>query len=321
MPRPQKSGIDYFPLDVTFFSDPKIKILKARYGADGITVYIYLLCEIYRSGYYLQLNEDSVYIFSDDLRMSPEKVMQVLNFLLERSLFEYTLFQSDKVLTSAGIQRRFQLAVKERAKKNPIQVEGFWLLSEKNTEPFIKVNAFLNNSGKSEDNSGKMKGFSREKSLKESKEKESKGNKSKYISPELQSSPGKPVYELCLIDGTMHPVYECEIEKYASLYPAVDVGQEFRKMIGWLDSHPKNRKTSRGIGKFINGWLCRAQDSARPKLQQTVKTEKTGNRFKNFSERQQDYEAMVWAGMKNRSESGGGKNKDDGGHERGDRSQ
>ena len=43
MPRPQKEGLDYFPLDVTFFSDPKIKILKARYGVDGIAVYIYLL--------------------------------------------------------------------------------------------------------------------------------------------------------------------------------------------------------------------------------------------------------------------------------------
>lgn len=306
MSRPQKSGIDYFPLDVTLFSDPKIKILKARYGMDGIAVYIYLLCEIYRSGYYLQLNDDSIYIFSDDLKMSSEKVMQVLNFLLERSLFEHTLFQSDKVLTSAGIQRRFQMAVKERAKKNPIQAEGFWLLSEEETEPFIKVNSFLNSSGKSEDNSGKISGFSREESLKESKGKERKENKSKYISPELQISPGKPAYELQLIDGNMYPVWEQDIKKFGLLYPAVDVEQEFRKMIGWLDSNPKNRKTSRGIKRFINGWLCRAQDSARPQ-RQTEKQGKPGNRFKNFEERQQqDYESMIWSDMRKRSESGGG---------------
>ena len=219
MSRPKKSGIDYFPLDVTLFSDPKIKKLKARYGVDGIAVYIYLLCEIYRSGYYIQLDEDSIYIFSDDLKMSSAKVMQVLNFLLERSLFERTLFQSDKVLTSAGIQRRFQMAVKERAKKNPIQAEGFWLLGEEDTEPFIKVNSFLNNSGKPKDNSGKKRDFSREESLKESKEKERKENKSKYISPELQSSPGNPVYELPLVDGTMHPVWQQDIEKFGQLYP------------------------------------------------------------------------------------------------------
>ena len=35
--RPRKDGLDYFPLDVDLFEDDKIKILKARYGADGIT--------------------------------------------------------------------------------------------------------------------------------------------------------------------------------------------------------------------------------------------------------------------------------------------
>lgn len=174
MPRPQKDGIDYFPLDVNIFSDPKIKILKARYGVDGIAVYIYLLCEIYRAGYFIRLDEDRIFLISDDLSMSVEKVKQVLNFLLERSLFESILFQSDKVLTSTGIQRRFQLAVKERAKKNPIEIKGFWLLEETETEPFIKVNPDFNKSQKNEDNSGKNEDNSREESLKESKGKKSK---------------------------------------------------------------------------------------------------------------------------------------------------
>jgi len=42
--RKQSQGLDYFPLEIDFFSDKKIKILKARYGADGITIYLYLLC-------------------------------------------------------------------------------------------------------------------------------------------------------------------------------------------------------------------------------------------------------------------------------------
>lgn len=185
MPRPQKDGIDYFPLDVNFFSDPKIKILKARYGVDGVMIFIYLLCEIYRAGYYIRLDEDRVFLISDDLGMSAEKVKQVLNFLLERSLFDDILFQSDKVLTSAGIQRRFQLAVKERAKKNPVEVKGFWLLEETETEPFIKVNPILNKSQKNKDNSGKNSSNSREESPKESKGKKSKVKESK----EHQSDP------------------------------------------------------------------------------------------------------------------------------------
>ena len=146
MARRKQEGNRFFRLDVDFFSDKKVKILKARYGADGVTLYLYILCEIYKAGYYLKIDEDFEFIVSDDLSMDSNKVKQVLNFLLERSLFDNTLFQSDKVLTSAGIQRRYQAMVKARALKNPITVEGFWLLPEEETETFIKVNPYLNNS-------------------------------------------------------------------------------------------------------------------------------------------------------------------------------
>lgn len=182
MPRPRQEGNRYFSLDVDFFSDKKIKILKARYGADGITLYMYLLCEIYKSGYYLKVDEDFEFIISDDLNMDCNKVKQVLNFLLERSLFDNKLFQSDKVLTSAGIQRRFQKMVKARALKNPIKVEGFWILPEDETETFIKVNHSLNNSEKKDNNSEKNEVNSENYDIKE------KEKKRKYIytaEPEL----------------------------------------------------------------------------------------------------------------------------------------
>lgn len=158
MARRRQEGNLFFRLDVDFFSDKKIKILKARYGTDGITLYLYLLCEIYKTGYYLKVDEDFEFIISDDLNMDCNKVKQVLNFLLERSLFDNKLFQSDKVLTSAGIQRRYQGMVKARAIKTPIQVEGFWLLPEDETEPFIKVNPSLNNSENKETKGKKRKG-------------------------------------------------------------------------------------------------------------------------------------------------------------------
>ena len=132
------------------------------------------------------MDDDFEYIISDDLKMDQNKAKQVLNFLLSRSLFDNTLFQSDKVLTSAGIQRRFQLAVKERARKNPIEVGRFWLLKKGETEPFIKCTLFEGSSGKSEGFSGKNEGNSAEESLKKSKV-----NKSIYntgFSPELERS-------------------------------------------------------------------------------------------------------------------------------------
>ena len=166
MARHKKRGIEYFSLDCNFFSNRKIKILKSRYGADGITIFIYLLCEIYKNGYYIIVDDDFYYIVSDDLNMNSDKVKQVLTFLLERSMFDKQLFQSDAVLTSAGIQERFQLAVKTRAKKNPIKVDRFWLLNEEETEPFIKVTHFEDNSENNTDNSKKNNDNSKKNDIK-----------------------------------------------------------------------------------------------------------------------------------------------------------
>lgn len=182
MARPIKKGLDYFPFDVDFFTDPKIRVLKSRYGADGITLYMYLLCEIYKNGYYLKTNEDYFFILVDDLRMNVNKVRQVLNFLLERSLFDKTLFQSDKVLTSTGIQERFQCAVKERAKKTPIDIKDYWLLSEEKTESFLKVNTKTNNSEKNESNSKKNESNSKNNGTKERKSNQSNISQRNYNS-------------------------------------------------------------------------------------------------------------------------------------------
>jgi hypothetical protein len=170
-----KKGSDFFSMDTDFFSDKKIKILKSRYGADGVTLFLYLLCELYKNGYYLKMDEDYEYLISDDLHMSNDKVRQVINFLLERSLFDNTLFQSDKVLTSTGIQKRFQRMVKSRAVKNPIPIERFWLLKKEETESFIKVKSFLNNSEKIVSNSEKMKSDYEKIDIKERKRNERKG--------------------------------------------------------------------------------------------------------------------------------------------------
>lgn len=151
MARPQKKGIEYFPLDVGFFEDKAIKVLKGRYGTDGITVYLYILCAAYKeNGYYAKADDDFEYIAADDLSMSGEKIGQIINFLCGRSLLDSKLFTSDKVLTSHGIQKRFQEAVKVRASKTTVEVERkYWVLDEKETQPFVK---FAKNEGFSEKN-------------------------------------------------------------------------------------------------------------------------------------------------------------------------
>lgn len=154
MSRPQKKGLDYFPFDVDFFDDKKIKVLKGRYGADGVTVYIYLLTLIYReNGYFIRYDDDLKYIISDDLNMNDNKIGQIINFLLERSLFDNTLFKSDKVLTSRGIQLRFQEATKSRGSKKIIEIDRrLWVLEKDETQSHIKCVNFFDENNKSENN-------------------------------------------------------------------------------------------------------------------------------------------------------------------------
>lgn len=276
MARQKKQGIDYFSLDCDFFSDKKIKILKARYGADGITIYLYLLCEIYRNGYYIIVDDDFYYIMSDDLNMNCDKVKQVLTFLLERSMFDKQLFQSDAVLTSAGIQRRFQLAVKTRAKKNPIEVERFWLLKKEETEPFIKVTLFNDNSEKKENNSKKNNDNSQEESLKESKV----NNKYIYYSnPELNDAFEK--YILMRNQQQRTPLLKEQIEALRQELSSLGKDEQERILIcktafirGWKGFYPLTKKKSSSSGRSSG------------------KATKQNNNFHNFEGRDYDYAAI-----------------------------
>ena len=69
-----------------------------------------------------------------------------------------------------------------------------------------------------------------------------------------------PVIELPLNDGSAFGVTREEIGGYAKLYPAVDVEQELRNMLGWCMANPAKRKTRSGIRRFIAGWLAREQN-------------------------------------------------------------
>lgn len=69
-----------------------------------------------------------------------------------------------------------------------------------------------------------------------------------------------PVIQIILNDKSFFPVFQSDIDRWAALYPAVDILQELRKMAGWCDANPVKRKTKAGIKRFINSWLAREQD-------------------------------------------------------------
>ena len=74
---------------------------------------------------------------------------------------------------------------------------------------------------------------------------------------------GKLVCTLPLNQGN-HEVFEADVQQWQALYPAVDVRQELRSIKGWSLANPQRRKTKTGIAKFVNSWLSRSQNEAKP---------------------------------------------------------
>ena len=54
---------------------------------------------------------------------------------------------------------------------------------------------------------------------------------------------------------------ESQVKAWSEAYPALDVIGEARKALVWVQASPNNTKTARGMGKFLVGWLGRAQNN------------------------------------------------------------
>lgn len=80
-------------------------------------------------------------------------------------------------------------------------------------------------------------------------------------SSEHRSEPSSPVViTLPLNDGTPYPIHEHQVRFWRGLYPAVDIEQQLRKMLGYFTATPQKRKTRAGILRCVNTWLAKEQD-------------------------------------------------------------
>ena len=68
------------------------------------------------------------------------------------------------------------------------------------------------------------------------------------------------VFKLPLNDNSYYSITQDMITHYEELYPNVNVMQELRNILGWLESNPTKRKTRLGIARFVNNWLAKEQD-------------------------------------------------------------
>lgn len=116
MARPQKNGLDYFPLDVDIDQDDKIALIESQYGIEGFGIVIKLLMKIYKTSYFYEWTEREQLLFSKRVNVDINRVNVIINDCIKWGLFSNDVFISYKILTSKGIQKRYLEAVGRRQK-------------------------------------------------------------------------------------------------------------------------------------------------------------------------------------------------------------
>ena len=166
MARPKAKGVEYFPLDVGFLSDLKIRKIMLSHGPASIAVLIYIFAAIYKDeGYFMSIKDDEISLIALDTNLDADYVKQVINRACEVELFSFRIYDNFRILTSEGIQNRY-LKITERRKSvkinadiNLINVDTMYTETRVNVAE-TRVNVYKNEQSKV-------------------KEIESKGNKSK----------------------------------------------------------------------------------------------------------------------------------------------
>lgn len=164
MARPTKKGLDYFPLDVDFLSDLKVRRIIKACGKEAVHILVALLANIYRDeGYYVLWDDDLAFLVADEVGTKEGTVEELVRKAVQVKFFDKDIFDKYSVLTSKGIQNRYILATKERKK---VELEFKYLLTNEVNRSNISINGRDNSVNQGNNQQSKVK-ESKEKEIKE----------------------------------------------------------------------------------------------------------------------------------------------------------
>lgn len=164
MARPTKKGLDYFPLDVDFLSDLKVRRIIKACGKEAVHILVALLANIYRDeGYYVLWDDDLAFLVADEVGTKEGTVEELVRKAVQVKFFDKDIFDKYSVLTSKAIQNRYILATKERKK---VELEFKYLLTNEVNRSNISINGRNNSVNQGNNQQSKVK-ESKEKEIKE----------------------------------------------------------------------------------------------------------------------------------------------------------
>lgn len=131
MARISKPGLDYFPLDVNFFQDRKVRRISNRHHAAGIAALTSLLCLIYKEkGYYVAWNPDTLFDIAQEVCCEEEEMQAIIDDCLSVGLFDTYIYKEYGILTSQAIQEQYHKIITDSRRKYKLPLERFWLIKE-----------------------------------------------------------------------------------------------------------------------------------------------------------------------------------------------
>lgn len=117
-------GLSYYSVDTDRYLDIRIRRLVKAFGCDGIAVYDYLLCNIYRvKGCFAAWDESTAFNVAEYLRLKESVVLEIVRYCGVVGLFNKELL-SRGIITSAAIQRRY-IDTCIRAKRKNLEIPEF----------------------------------------------------------------------------------------------------------------------------------------------------------------------------------------------------
>jgi len=249
-----KMDARYFSHDSGARNDEKIKKLRIKHGANGYGIY-FMLVEL--------LFEATDYVLGYDLEALAFDI-RVPKKIIKSVIEDFKLFViEDGKFYSESLNRRVAKII-EKSKKGKESAIKRW---ENYNTQHIKNDATESDSHPKSD-AKVQKNDATENANKRNKYiNESIGTPKDTLSTssccERKNNEKEIVFTIPLEDKTEYEICSEQYEKWCNLYPAVDIMQSFRNMLGWLDAKPERRKTRRGAKTFINGWLTKAQEDSK----------------------------------------------------------
>ena len=276
MARPIKEGLEYFPLDCDIDQDDKITLIEAQHGLIGFGIAIKLLMKIYNNSYFYEWTEKEQLLFSKRVNVNINEVNVVINDLVKWGFFDKNLFETEKILTSSGIQKRYLVAVGRRQK---VKIIKKYLLLDKETVNVYKNLVIVDNNSSSEvvnDDIGTQS------KVKKSKVKESKENNNNDDDVVKTENNIFYVFENCgfgSIDGYTMQLLEGLVKDFTFEWTkeAIEIAAE------------NGARNLKYVTRILENWKSKGKDY---KPNKNNINEPKLLRFNNFEARQYDYDKL-----------------------------